>query len=451
MDIRGASELKSVRISPILSISIRRVARGLSKRSHWLSSFAPYYTTFTGEALSGFVEMMGNTDSSDVIYYPFSRCINIPTLKQFLLLFETISFCDPVDDNKWRDHLFRGLEKEDPRFSRYRDLGVALPALSAEGIVRTIDPKGVEKINDRVTTDAILADLHDKDWMANASQPQKFGLPVQRDITTGKPTWNVFKPKLPERLLEKMTADRDLHSHIIFDGGEEVAWNFSYAAGSAIGINTHLAVAHEYGLSPVTDSSLHHQLLLKKMSRPTAGSKSKISVTNEIAELLTRQTITRVMQQWLSEKALDELAIEQILTFRNNSRTLRQQFFSETHRQIEKQIAGATSRKLQVAAITTSDLIVKQAREYQNEMEGLRDKLWPNLLSAVGSKSGLIGLGATFGASAILSPAQMLIGSIPAIVAPAKVLLQWNASRRKLTRKSTSSVAYLASIAKQLG
>ncbi|WP_130217747.1 hypothetical protein [Bradyrhizobium genosp. SA-3] len=139
------------------------------------------------------------------------------------------------------------------------------------------------------------------------------------------------------------------------------------------------------------------------------------------------------------------------MAFRNNSRTLRQQFFSETHRQIEKQIAGATNRKLQVTAIATSDLIVKQAREYQNEMESLRDKLWPNLLSAVGSKSGLAGLGATLGASAILSPAQMLIGSIPAIVAPAKVLLRWNASRRKLKRKATSSVAYLASIAKQLG
>jgi hypothetical protein len=61
--------------------------------------------------------MNDETGASNVLYYSFSRCIEIEisALKQMLLLFESISFCDPVDDEYWRAHLFTQMEEEDPR------------------------------------------------------------------------------------------------------------------------------------------------------------------------------------------------------------------------------------------------------------------------------------------------------------------------------------------------
>src|ERR1700730_855589 len=103
--------------------------------------------------------MDDETSASGVLYYPFSRCIDISALKQMLLLFEGISFCDPVDDEDWRSQLMKGIEREDPRFRAYRDLSGAIPGLLKSGIVRRIDPSTVEKIQDVVTTEAILSDI----------------------------------------------------------------------------------------------------------------------------------------------------------------------------------------------------------------------------------------------------------------------------------------------------
>jgi len=45
------------------------------------------------------------------LYYPFSRCIDASALKQLLLVFDSVTFLDPVDDDEWRAKLFRDLEK----------------------------------------------------------------------------------------------------------------------------------------------------------------------------------------------------------------------------------------------------------------------------------------------------------------------------------------------------
>ena len=54
------------------------------------------------------------------LYYPFSRPIDIASLKQMLLVFENVVFLDPVDDDSWRAKLFQDLEtQEDKRFAKY--------------------------------------------------------------------------------------------------------------------------------------------------------------------------------------------------------------------------------------------------------------------------------------------------------------------------------------------
>src|SRR5215471_8530685 len=119
--------------------------------------------------------MKTDLNESGVLYFPFSRCIDLAALKQMLLLFDSVTFCDPVDDEAWRQHLFVQMEREDQKFQMYRDLGEAIPTLLREGAVRTIDPGTVEAVQDSVTTDAILADIIDSDWAKLASEPLKYG------------------------------------------------------------------------------------------------------------------------------------------------------------------------------------------------------------------------------------------------------------------------------------
>ena len=105
--------------------------------------------------------MSVDTDNPGVLYYPFSRCIDMSSLKQMLLLFESIAFCDPVNDEDWRTHSFRQIEREDPNFRIYREMSEAIPQLLESGVIRTINPSKVGAIQDEITTDAILADVND--------------------------------------------------------------------------------------------------------------------------------------------------------------------------------------------------------------------------------------------------------------------------------------------------
>lgn len=74
------------------------------------------------------------------LYYPFSRCIQPTSLKQMLLVFDEVTFVDPVDDAQWRAKLFEGLEPYDAEFARYQGVDAALPELISQGCVKRFDP-----------------------------------------------------------------------------------------------------------------------------------------------------------------------------------------------------------------------------------------------------------------------------------------------------------------------
>jgi hypothetical protein len=75
------------------------------------------------------------------LYYPFSRCIDSCALKQLLLVFDSVTFLDPVPDEAWRAKLFRDLEvAEDPRFCTYRHLEGLLAELRDEGVISVRKP-----------------------------------------------------------------------------------------------------------------------------------------------------------------------------------------------------------------------------------------------------------------------------------------------------------------------
>src|SRR5271165_1445881 len=98
------------------------------------------------------------------LYYPFSRCIQPTSLKQMLLVFDEVTFVDPVDDAEWRAKLFADLESYDPEFARYQGVDAALPELIKQGCIKRFDPG--PHINDRsLVTVSALSDLSDLNWL----------------------------------------------------------------------------------------------------------------------------------------------------------------------------------------------------------------------------------------------------------------------------------------------
>ena len=78
------------------------------------------------------------------LYYPFSRSIRPGSTKQLLLVFNSVHYLDPVDDDDWRAKLLSDLEdSHDPRFRTYRDVHAATPSLVQEGAVVREDPKSI--------------------------------------------------------------------------------------------------------------------------------------------------------------------------------------------------------------------------------------------------------------------------------------------------------------------
>lgn len=198
------------------------------------------------------------------LYYPFSRCVQPTSLKQMLLVFDEVTFADPVDDDQRRAKLFEDLESYDTGFANYQGIDEALPELLRQGCIRRFDP-GIHINNRFLATNSAVDDLSDPNWLQAASNPQKHGMPSI--FIDGQPSWQVFKPKLPDQFINTLQTRSDFQKHLIQEGDSRTSWSLSYAAGSAIGIALHLDIAGDLGLAPITDSPMHHRLMLMKSAR----------------------------------------------------------------------------------------------------------------------------------------------------------------------------------------
>ena len=93
-----------------------------------------------------------------------------------LLVFDEVTFVDPVEDAEWRAKLFEDLESHDAEFAFYQGIDQALPELVRQGCVKRFDPgPGVDAR--ALATASALSDLNDQDWLRVASNPQKHGMP----------------------------------------------------------------------------------------------------------------------------------------------------------------------------------------------------------------------------------------------------------------------------------
>jgi hypothetical protein len=377
------------------------------------------------------------------LYYPFSRCMNPSSLKQMLLVFDEVNFLDPVDDESWRAKLFDDMAtNDDHRFREFDHLKDHFPILIDEKAVVRLDPDKLKfRINSQEAAAAAISDLADSSWTKTASNPAAYGLPF-RPNDAGTATWQMFRPKIPDVFLEAAANSKALTEHIYEDGGSYYAWSLSYAAGSALAINGHLAVAEELGLAPITDSVLHQTLLERKAHR---HAKNNRDAKYELEKIDATQIATDIVMSLVPDSKLASLSFEDILRFRSETAQLRKELLPEILIEIQRS-------KLNLDA--TAQNYKKRLQLYRTELAATRDRLWPNLIP---SGKGLAVIGgattaSTIAASVVGSPGMVMLSSIvPTALACLKQVLDYKASRNKIENSASPGIAYLSKIERQLG
>jgi hypothetical protein len=382
------------------------------------------------------------------LYYPFSRCIQPTSLKQMLLVFDEITFVDPVDDAQWRAKLFSDLESYDPEFARYQSVDAALPTLIQQGCIKRFDPG--PRINDRsLATESALGDLNDPNWLQAASTPHKFAMP---SITmSGKHSWQVFKPKLPDQFVNALRTLPGIQRHLFVEGDDFSSWSLSYAAGSAIGISVHLDIAEELSLAPITDSPMHHRLLMMKMARALNVNNTVTAIADDVVRPLTVKMASTLLSQVLPEEHLQRATFEEISRFREQTASLRKHFVRDIEMRIGQLRSVPSAQEWVAGSRQVLSGLELEFRKYEAEFASGRMKIWPNVLKSTTSAVAAGSLAAV-GLSLIPGPHALLVGGIAGLAIGAAVSgLDWAAERVKIQKSAAPSVAYLSSVSKRLG
>lgn len=382
------------------------------------------------------------------LYYPFSRPIDSASLKQMLLVFESVTFLDPVSDDSWRAQLFRSLEQhEDQRFDAYRQVHEGLPLLFEEGVARRIDPANVTAMREPVTTAAALSDLLDPGWSHVAANPLRYGMPHRKLGPQGTPTWQIFLSKMPQEFVQALRFEESFRKHLVWEGDSNASWTLSYEAGSAISISVHLSAAEELGLAPVSDSPMHHELLIRKLVRrkdyPNERSRP---IAEDVVDQLTHSTAASIVDDLLPRHLLREITFEEILRFRESTRELRRQAITDIGSRLSVLSKVPEPEDLLAAGREVQQALRKDLREYRAEIGSTRDKLWPTL---VGSLTPTLASGsvAAVAMNFIGGPGYALAASVLAgSLALMKGALDIRAERKKVETSRAPAVTYLARV-----
>ena len=381
------------------------------------------------------------------LYYPFSRTINESSLKQMLLIFDSVCFLDSVDDD-WRAFLFRQLEyAEDRRFEKYRYLYEPLKEIKEAGGIRIINPEMFSSLNRTTVSASAISDLLDPEWAQVASRPSAFGMPHRTLGKDNSPTWQIFQSKLPTEFIKALREEDVLRKHLIREGDINASWTLSYEAGSAASINVHLAAAEELALAPITDSPMHHQLLIRKAVREKYGSDMRPHpLPDNAVQLLANNTAIALVKEVLPKGILEKVTFDEVLKFREQTRDLRQELVSELKsrfsiisRNLEPENLIQAQREIQVSTR-------KELESYGVELADARAKIWPGFVSSLGQSLA----GGSIAAVAfnwLGGAGSILIGSILAgSLALLKSGLDVKREMNKVRNSASPEISYLSKL-----
>ncbi|WP_210161792.1 hypothetical protein [Methylobacterium nodulans] len=348
-----------------------------------------------------------------------------------------------MDDDDWRGKLFEGVEHQDAKYAAYRDLADAMPWLRREGVIKVRSPEELRSREHEITVAATLSDLSDPSWV-NEANPLSYALLTQ--WFDGQPSWNVFRPKLPNGVVKALYEDPKLCHHLLAEGGDEYAWQLSYAAGSSIGINVHLAAAEELSLAPVTDSRLHHHLMLRKLQRGVSSDMTPARV-DQVADAVATRTVFKVLEAILPPPSLDALSLEDILHFRRATQSVRRDFLADVRRTVSAESDPAHPVQAEKVVNRITQDLMNRARRYGAELQGARARLWPKLIDVARSPTTAGGTAAALAASYITGSGYVLLTSalLPTLGA-LKAVTEWKTEEDSVRNSHATSVAYLSQL-----
>lgn len=363
-----------------------------------------------------------------------------------MLVFDSVGFFDPVDDDQWRRKLLLDMKaRQGDVFDEYKNLDAALPMLLKEEAIKKYSPDILTGEDHLLASAASLSDLNDSKWVKYANHPQKFEMPHSIADDGQTPTWFAFRPKLPTDFIKGLEASQDLcDQHLFVDGGDRYAWTLSYAAGSSIATNIHLAAAEKLNLAPVTDSPLHHRLLVSKAANRAA--EADIFDVDEAERDLSGIVTSMVLKSLVPQASLKDVSFEQVLRFRQETHAIRHEAIAEITRLTQSQSPPENARELLAICREIEMGLLQGLKEYRNEMTSVRDKFWPKLVEAPEKNLAAGGL-AALGLSYVGVPGSLLVGSLAAAgISLLKSGLDVRAERQKIERSKSPTVAFLSKL-----
>ena len=97
--------------------------------------------------------------------YHFSIFIILSSLKQFLLLFDSLTVLEPELDDKWLAKWFKNLKiKEGIKYRNYRSLTIPLQELKSEGAIKFISPNELPGFDFHKITTSTISTIIDPKW-----------------------------------------------------------------------------------------------------------------------------------------------------------------------------------------------------------------------------------------------------------------------------------------------
>lgn len=349
---------------------------------------------------------------------------------------------------------------DSPVFSSYEEIADDYARLYETGAVQVLDPKTLKASESTEVSLATIADLADPKYVEIASQPALYNLPsrplgVYGHLPSDRPTWQAFMGKIAMPLLvnEEFLNERQWTSHVLVPGDHSQSWTLSYEAGSAAVTNFYLEAAQELKLTPITTSSLHHQLVLRKLKRIFAEDERKIDLIDasdrkRYRAIFGQGEIIHLLGALYPSSQVDKVPFAKIVEFRNETQELRNELIKELDYALRIIDADPTTATYDKDVIHAVKQLGEDFKNLERELSGIRDRVLPSFGEALmygtaggGALSALVSfLGGLSPSGVVAASALTVSGAFLA-----KAIGLWN-ERREVLRSQSSSVSYLAKV-----
>src|SRR4029077_3299641 len=131
------------------------------------------------------------------------------------------------------------------------------------------------------------------------------------------------------------------------------------AVGSSVNLTYALAIAHETGAVPLTDSDAHHRLLLRRLSTAAASDELPGLHARPPSAYRRRQIEMRIVDELAPASALQDMTFNELLDYRRKTQSERH----ELNQWIDELADKAYSGPWDSALDTEVDQIAEHARQ----------------------------------------------------------------------------------------